>query len=323
MTFVTRASAFLLATLLLASGALAQTGPGLLIRPMPEGKFIETLTWATVLADGETDNDDNDFQLSLYETYGRITERPEQFIPRIGYELKYYDLDTTEPLLPGRLVDGSVAAGFKLPEIQGFVGGLTVGVGYAGDTPFADANAWYGKSTVIFGKKLNEREELAFALDYDGNRSFMPDVPLPGVFYRRRVYDTTLLALGFPFTSLEWTPNDKFRADVIYYFPERFDLRLSYAFTKGWSVFGLLEQRTDSFHLDELDAGDSHDRLIFTQKRAEAGLRWQPSKDVSVSVAGGYAFGQEFNVGFDSRDMDELAEPSDEPYVRAGVEARF
>jgi hypothetical protein len=44
---------------------------------------------------------------------------------------------------------------------------------------------------------------------------------------------------------------------------------------------------------------------------------------VSLLVAGGYAFGQEFSTGFDFRDTDKVAEPSDEPYVRMGFEARF
>ena len=61
----------------------------------------------------------------------------------------------------------------------------------------------------------------------------------------------------------------------------------------------------------------------FQQRRAEVGLRWEPRKDFLFSVAGGYAFGQEFSTGFDARDTDLVADVSDEPYLRFGVDIRF
>jgi hypothetical protein len=312
-----------LACLLIASDTFAQTGPMLLIRPMPKDRFVETLNTASVQNNGSTDNG-FDFGLSIYESFGRVTEKPDRFLPRLGWSYSMLDLHTHDPVLPDQLTDMSVAAGFKLPEVQGFVGGLTLGIGYAGDTPFADGNGFYGKGTIVFGKKLNKTDDLALLLDYDGNRTFMPDVPLPGIVYRRQLDRHFLLALGAPVTSLEWSPRDDVKLEMIYTMLDRLDARFNYEFVRRWNVFALFEQRRDGYHLDELDAGDhNQDRLLFEQRRAELGLKWEASEDVSLTLAGGYAFGQEFNVGFDTRDMDELAEPSDEPYLRVGLEARF
>jgi hypothetical protein len=44
---------------------------------------------------------------------------------------------------------------------------------------------------------------------------------------------------------------------------------------------------------------------------------------VSLTVAGGYAFGQEFGIGFDTRNDDELLSLDDAPYVRGALELRF
>jgi len=52
-------------------------------------------------------------------------------------------------------------------------------------------------------------------------------------------------------------------------------------------------------------------------------VRWTPQEWASLIVAGGYAFSQEFNVGWDLREPDRIAKPSDEPYVRVGLEVRF
>ena len=40
------------------------------------------------------------------------------------------------------------------------------------------------QATLVLGKKLDRRTDLAFVIDYDGNRSVFPDVPLPGIAYR-------------------------------------------------------------------------------------------------------------------------------------------
>lgn len=309
-------------TLGLGTRAIAQTGPLLLLRPMPEEANVEVFTFASVFADSETDNADADFSLGIYESFGRVTEKPDRFLPRLGYNFVGFDIDTDDAVLPDRLFDTAIAGGFKLPDVSDFTGGLTVGVGYAGNNPFGDANAWYYKATVVFGKKINETDDIALLLDYDGNRTFMPDTPIPGLIFRRKVSEKLLLAAGFPVTSIEWKPIDHLTLELVYTAVDRIDVRASYEFAKTWSVFGLFERRRDAFHIDGIDAGN-HDRLLFQQRRIETGLRWEPSDDIAGTLSVGYAFAQKFGVGFDSRDLDTIAEIDDAPYVRVGFEARF
>src|SRR6478672_4069079 len=142
----------LLSILAVAPVARAQTGPSLLLDPLlSEKETAEARGDAMLFQDGHTSNGD-DFGMSIYQTSGRIRERRENFIPRLGYNLEYYDLDTTDPGLPDQLLDTSVAFGVDISAIKGWQGGLTVGLGYAGDKPFAEGDAWYGKATLIFGK---------------------------------------------------------------------------------------------------------------------------------------------------------------------------
>jgi hypothetical protein len=160
-----------------------------------------------------------------------------------------------------------------------------------------------------------------FVLDYDRNRLFLPDVPLPGFAYTRRIDPTLLLAAGVPLTSITWEPNERFKLRLEYLLIDNLQLAVGYEFVENLTLFGNIEYRAEGFFVPGLANED--DRLIFQQRRAEIGLRWDPRESASLHLAAGYAWGQEFSVGFDSRETDQLTDVSDEPYVRAALEVRF
>src|SRR5438128_1861271 len=84
-------------------------------------------------------------------------------------------------------------------------------------------------------------DALFFALDYDGNRPILPDVPLPGVAYTKRVARDFFFVIGAPVTSIEWRPDDRLRVELVYTVPDRLDASLGYRFAKGFTVFGNFE----------------------------------------------------------------------------------
>lgn len=308
------------ALLVTASSTLAQTGADLLVRPFREGTNYEVEATAYRLFDGDTGNADADYQLTLYQSRGRIREDEPRNIPRFGYDVAHLAINSDDPALPDRLTDVSAAMALRIPTAYGFKGGLAIGVGYAGDGPFGDPHAFYGKATIGMGKQLDEVSDLGIGLDYDGNRTIYPDLPLPGFAYRRKLDPTLIMVLGVPVTSVEWKPDDRFTLQLLYLLVDRFDVRIDYRIVGGLNVFASLDQRRLAFAMDEL--GD-HERLLYEQRRAEVGLRWEPREDVALIVAGGYAFAQEFGTGFDFRETDRIAEPSDEPYARIGLDMRF
>jgi len=62
---------------------------------------------------------------------------------------------------------------------------------------FADTNGIFGIGHVTYRRKLSERDSLILSLDYNGNSSFLPDVPLPGFAFEHRSNSCRSLA-GFP-----------------------------------------------------------------------------------------------------------------------------
>lgn len=305
----------------LAASASAQTGAPLLVEPMKPNDTLYVDGNAYLFENVNT-SDGYSAQVSMFESKGRFRLMPrERFDPRVGYEARYYDFDSANPAIPDHAIDHSFGASVGLIDYEGWVGGISLGVGYASTNAYNDGNGLYGKATLGLGRKLDEKSYLAIALDYDGNRSFMPDVPLPAIIYTRQMTDELELAVGVPFAHIKWKPNDKFTATLRYLLPEDIEADVGYKVTNTAEVFANLSAQRRGFHDNDLE--DSSDRIFFIQRRAEAGLRILPSEDCELIIAGGYAFHQSFEVGFDMRDTDEVAEISDAAYGRVGFTLRF
>ena len=303
-----------------ASSAWAQTGAALLLKPLMSDKEIwESRGDVLVPADGDA-GPGLDFQMSVFDYVGRFREQRARLIPRIGWDAAWYVMDSDLPILDQDLLDASVAAGLELGTFSDWRAGFTAGVGYAGNSPFGEGDAWYGKATLVLGRKLDPKTDLAFVIDYDGNRTVMPDIPLPGFAYRHQFDPTISYTLGVPLSSVTWKANERTTVEATWTLLDTFDARLEYQLSPKWTAYGALQRRQEGFSVDGLE---NNDRLLFEQRRAEMGLRWQPWEHTSFLIAGGYAFHGEFSIGFDMRDSDEIADLSDEPYVRFAFERRF
>jgi hypothetical protein len=322
----------LIAGALCAAGLLgdasAQTGPGLLIAPFEPDKNYELNGSAVLLDRGESDNGGGDFQLFVYDAWGRMRLDLDEFLPgvdraqpRAGFEVTFLDVDDDAGVVPANLVDASVGLGIGVLSEGSWIAGLTVGVGYAGAGAFGDGDAWYGKADLVVGYQIDDEQQVGVVINYDGNRSFMPDVPLPGVIYRRRVDSRFDIGVGFPFSDITWRPVGPLTLKLTYFIPEDLSFEAEYKIGDSFAVFAGFLSRNEAFHSNDLD--NNLDRILFQQTRAELGVRGTINETVSLSLAGGFAFNQQFDVGFDTRNADELAEISDEPYVRLAVEARF
>ncbi|HYO08195.1 MAG TPA: hypothetical protein VER17_04425 [Tepidisphaeraceae bacterium] len=308
------------AMLFSAAPAAAQTGPDLLLRPLlSENETWESRGDALIFPEASATGG-NDYQMSIYTYQGRFREQRERLIPRIGWDLSYFNLDSEIPLLDQDLVDVSAAVGLELGTYYDWRAGFTVGLGYAGNAPFGESSAWYGKATLLLGRKLDARTQLALVVDYDGNRSIWPDVPLPGFAYIHEFDPALSYTIGIPVSSVTWKPNESFRLDVTWVIVDTFEARAEYKMSPNWTAYGALEQRQEAFSVDDVPG---RDRLLFQQRRAEAGVRWTPWEHTSLFVAGGYAFGGEWSTGWDQRESDLVADISDQPYVRFGFERRF
>lgn len=322
----------------------AQIGPELLIKPWQRDQIVEADAQADFYNETNTNNLANNgsggratLSLSEYDSEGRLRFFPRdenvRADPRFGYNLTYLHLNTSDPHLPKELTDESFAIGTGIADISGWQAGITVGAGYAGAGAFQDGNALYGQFDLLLGHDLSKTSSLGIVLDYNGNRSFMPDVPFPGIEYTKTLDPTLLLALGFPLDSVTWTPNKAHTLDrqltikATYEIPESFEATADYAVIDSAGPVGKVRafasytNRLLPFHDNQEPVGRY--RIFFEQNRAELGVRWTPRPLVSLDIAGGYAFGQRFHYGWDSVNYGEIAKLGDSLYTRIALEFRY
>jgi hypothetical protein len=304
------------------TSASAQTGPALLVKPWPENEeLLDSHTEAFISNSGHTTRLNDRFHLSDYESVGRFRIIPgNEISPRVGYDFTFLDLHTTNKRLPNQLSDDSIAVGSGLFKNGSWIGAMTVGLGYAGSSPIENCAGWYGKADAILVKQLNNDDFLGFVVDYDGHRSYAPDLPLPGVGYSHRFDPKLQMVVGFPYSSVSWKPIERLDFEFEYAMLSDIRARLSYEFIKHWMGYGLWDYRRDAFHVSNLEKDR---RLLFVQHRIETGIRFQPVRQATFGLGIGYGFDGELNQGFDFQRTHRIADFSDEPYVRGEVDVRF
>ncbi len=316
---------FMVCFMVVTGSALqAQTGPALMLQPWQQDQKLELRFDAFIFADGNTDSAANDsFDLKLYESAGRTRihvadERTLNF----GYELLHLDIGTTDPLLPQRLTDARVGVGYDFGECCDGEWNLsgTFGVGYAGDAAFGDPRAYFLMADVILTKQIDDSSSLQLVFNYDGNRSFLPDIPLPSFLYTRRLSDTFTYGVGFPYNLLIWKPADKWTVEANYWFPLTLNATVSYELCDMATLFARFQNRYRGFHIQ----GDNdNDRIFFQQRRIEGGVVITPCEHGKITVAVGYAFDQSFEFGWDVRDTNTVQDVDSEPFIRIGAQFGF
>jgi hypothetical protein len=318
------------ATLAASNLALAQTGPDLLLTSFEDGKFTKGSANYIYVFDGETDNDDADAQLSIYSANGMAKLDLDSLArgldlnraqPRGGFEYTMIHVDSDDNAIPEQMTDASIGIGLGIGKGERWVAGLSVALGHASTNTFGDGNGWYGKADIAVGYTIDEKQSIGFILDYDGNRTFYPDIPLPGFVYKRTLNDQTKISVGFPYTDLEYKPDDRWTVALRYVIPDSGEATVEFKAAEALRIYASYSSMSEAFHWNELS--NDNDRVLFFQSRVELGLRGTYNDSFSFIVAGGYAFGQQFEVGYDSTDTDLLAELSDEPFARVAFQLDF
>lgn len=303
-------------------GALAQTGPALLAKPWTDkNEVFDGRADAYFYEAGHAKGYDDSFRLDTYESQGRARLIPgNEISPRVGYNFLFLDAHTNAPRLHRQITDASIALGTGIAKWDTWVAGVTLGLGYAGTSAFGQSDAWYGKADLIVADQINATDYLAFILDYDGHRTFVPDIPLIGFGYTHRFDPKLQVVLGFPYDSISWKPIDKLDVELEYYLLTDFRANISYEFIRHWAVYGSFDSLSDAFKTDTLRGNR---RLLFSQRRVELGIKFNPNERLSFKLAGGYEFQGGFRQGFDLRNAYSLVDFSDVPFVHGGVEFRF
>ncbi|MEX2672657.1 MAG: hypothetical protein WD294_11165 [Phycisphaeraceae bacterium] len=309
-------------TFAITQEARADSGAALMLAPWEEGNAFELDADLFVQSRGRVRQPGGErVRINTYESSGRFRfDTESRHSPAIGYDFYHVDFNHDGSNLPERLSDQSVGVGFGIGEWEGWEIGATAGFGFAGDLPYSDQHAWYAKGNLIASRELDPHTSLQLVLNYDGNRSILPDVPLPGIAYTRRVSETFTYTAGIPYSAITWKPMPKLTVDARLALLYNASATVTYELMDSLDIFGAFYNRYTGFHVKD---DDSNRRMFFRQRRVEAGVRYSRSENWELMAAAGYAFDQELRRGWDVRDLSTPTKFTSEPYLRVGFDVTF
>lgn len=285
--------------------ACAQTDQGLLLNPWDEGVSCEleaTLAW-TPRAPAR--NGGRATSLTTTDASARLSLAQDADLrPAVGFEYHRLDLGTPPPGVPKALTDASVAAALPVGMMDDWFIALQAGAGYAAEASFADGAGWYGKAAMTIGTDLGDGRSIAFWIDYDGNRTLFPDLPLPGAAYSVET-ESISWTLGFPQSSISWTPTPGLRAAASFELPLSLNASLAFDLDADWSLAAKYARRSTAFHTEGLRSAD---RLFFDEDTISFSVRraWPGRLAGGLEVGVGWGFGRELAAGFDERNTRVL-----------------
>jgi hypothetical protein len=305
-----------------AGTARGQTGPSLLVNPWATGQAIDTSSDVMIRAATHTDSGQY-AQINDYHSEGRWRVLPDSDAsPRLGYEVLDYDINSSDRSLPSHLWNASI--GFAQPVARlpdNFFAVITAAVGYAGNKPFSDGDAYYATANLLIGKQFSDDKALIFDLNYDGNRTFLPDVPIPALEYKDRVNEYLSYTIGAPINQITYTPLTGLQIDAGWSLVTTFSARVGYKFAKPFELYGEYVDRLTGFHISANNNSDS--RQFFQERRVGAGMSWKPTRLISVGVLGGWAFQEELYQGYDVRKYQVVRHFADGVYGSVQIDIGF
>ena len=280
---------------------------------------VESSTWGLLENKSHIRNDGTPAQIGIVDSSGRVRLADTgQYSPTIAWDSLYMALNTHSSLLPRQLNEQSMSLGIPIVQSGPWSLGAVVGAGYSGNSPYNEGQAVYGLADITAQYQFNPRDSLVFGINYDGNRSVLPDVPLPTVEF---LHETTKLTWGVGiYEYLDYRPFDRLNLELMYFPTDDGHADIDYRLLRWLHVYGLFASQSWAFHVDFYN----HDqRLFFNMCRVEAGVRIITCPNFSMKLGGGYAFNQAFSQGYQSINETPVGQIANAAYISLNAKFKF
>jgi hypothetical protein len=282
--------------------------------------FVATYDNPVFEMGGHVDGSQYTERVQWWDSYGRIRfDRKNEDSPFAAYRILTSDFNTHSPLIHATMDEFDLAVGVNWGTICDWKISSILGAGYSGTHPFVDEKGIFGIGDVTAVHPIDEHNSILLAVDYGGNNSLLPDVPLPGFAWVHH-HPHLELMLGFPVNRIEWQPISKLKITANYIVPYTGSVDVEYL---PWEHFGIYGNASNFFQGVVIERQNSINRQFFQMRRVEAGVRivFNPLIDAGVGI--GYAFDQTISQGYDVRSMRGVARISNVPYISIVLHGRF
>ena len=272
--------------------------------------------------------DANSSGVFWWDSYGRVRfNRKDDGGPFVAYRFLAIDAGTDSRFIRSTMDDFELALGAHLGDWAGWNWSTVLGIGYSSTQPFVNSSGIFGIGHILAERPLSPNDSLVLSVDYEGNSSLLPDVPLPGFAWRHRTDDNTLYTmLGYPMSKVVWKPTPPLEITAMYTVPYTADVDVEY---RVHPHFGLYADAANFFQgfvtarSNGQPSGDVTNRQFYQMRRVEAGVRiiFDPWVDAGIGV--GYAFDQGFSTGYDVTNLQPIGHISNEPYLSIVLRGTF
>jgi hypothetical protein len=312
----------LIVCLALVTAARAQVNPAILISPWsPQPHWAETVDEISFYAQTETQNTKDDLNVWRWDSSGRVKLNRATNAPVlvIGYKINMISVRSDLGAINNDLADLALVAGGQLGKVAGaWELSALGGAGTANDGHFSNSDAIYGIGALQGRRQFDTNTALTVGIWYDGNRVFMPDIPFPYFLYMKQVNPQLLLAAGLPYNRVIYRPVERVVLDASVGASLDGQARITWHCCRGMALFAEYKSQNEAFAVEDMD----NRRLLYQQRRVLGGVK-VGTKFGDISLGGGYALNQDFDIGFDSRSPDGVAALRDQPFVMFRVDGKF
>ncbi len=106
-------------------------------------------------------------------------------------------------------------------------------IGSASDTPFESIEEVSVMFNAFYNRRVTRAGSWLYMLNYSNRRSFLADIPIPGVAYAYAPDRRTTIVAGVPFIMVQYPFGEIFSLDVRYFVPDMVKLEGSAGVLRG------------------------------------------------------------------------------------------
>ncbi len=204
---------------------------------------------------------------------------------------------------PADLWNIRFGASYRHTFDNGWIAGGSVNFGSDSDKPFHSINEINAGVNAFFLLPHGERDYWFFTLSYSptGELNF----PVPGVAYLWNPTDNFRALIGLPF-SIMYRPIDDLTIDMSYMLLTTVRGRVTYRVAKPLKIYVAFDMESEAYAL--ADREDNNSRFYSYDSRVSGGVQWQPTRNISIDLSGGYVFDRYYYEGssFSDRQTDRV-----------------
>lgn len=199
---------------------------------------------------------------------------------------------------------------------------LLGGLGSASDKPFNANRDYTTNITGVYTVPIDDQKKWLYMFNYSNNRTFLNNIPLPGIAWMYAPSRDFSFILGLPFAFINWQFSEKWGVNAMTFLPYTHKANIFYKFVPFAQIYGGFEFSQIVHYLH--DRASNRERLFFDERKLVLGLKGPINKITYAELETGYAFDRRFFKAedFSYRPTDATVLGST-PFIRLQLRVAF